>query len=470
MADDKSKPVGDEGAKKSAAGKSTLAAFMAGLRQEENGGSYTFDINSAGAHGAYQIVDWNGWARAAGVNPSDHSAAAQDAVAEHQIKSYLKQFNGNYAMVAAAWLSGAGGAVDWEHGGDPVDSNGTHVSQYVPRVLGFAGMNAQQYKPPGAKLAVENVQPVAAGGGGGGGVVMETSASPKDIKGGLDSLGFASALINSNKSLSQAYHQIIADNIHLDTTAGQDRAKLILQNTAWFQNHSKSQREFDELKFADPKEFQSQIAQQVASLKATAGQSGVQLDPAELQKIATMSLRNGLNTQQVGQVLASHFDYNPKQGYTGTAGQAIQSIQQQADSYYVPITNGRVQNLARQAIAGQLDPTSLADQFQQQALSAYPYLKEQIQGQGQTVAQVMDPYKQMMASTLELDENGIKNQDPTLMKALQGQDQSGQMGLTPLWKFQQQLMNDPRWMNTTNAKQTLVGAATGVLQAMGLKN
>lgn len=304
-------------------------------------------------------------------------------------------------------------------------------------------------------------------GGGGGGDVVEAVDSPQDVRAGLDSLGFASALINSNKSLSQAYHKIIADNIDLSTSAGEARAKNILQNTAWFQNHSKSQREFDELKFSDPKEFQSQIAQQEASLKTAAGQAGVTLDGAQLGNIAKMSLRNGLNTDQINQVLASHFDYKPGASYTGQVATSIGDIQKLADDYYVPTSNAQMQKYVQQSIAGELDPTTLTQRFQQNALSLFPYLKEQLQS-GQTVADVADPYKQMMANTLEIDSAGIKNNDPTVLKALQSKDANGNQGLMPLYQFQNQLYSDPRWMATDNAHQTLTDAAGTVLAKMGL--
>ena len=65
-----------------------LAKFMAIIRQHENGGSYEWreDFKSSGHFGAYQIgrTEWAAWSAAAGVNPADHSPAAQDKVAALQ--------------------------------------------------------------------------------------------------------------------------------------------------------------------------------------------------------------------------------------------------------------------------------------------------------------------------------------------------------------------------------------------------
>src|SRR5436190_23696705 len=87
----------------------TLAQFMRGLRHVENGGRYNWQNNGYGAYGAYQFTNYGGWAQEAGVNPNNHSRAAQDAVARFKIKQYLRAYNGNFSMVAAAWFGGPGG-------------------------------------------------------------------------------------------------------------------------------------------------------------------------------------------------------------------------------------------------------------------------------------------------------------------------------------------------------------------------
>lgn len=309
-----------------------------------------------------------------------------------------------------------------------------------------------------------------ASGDGGGGVddagVPSESLSPHSVKEGLDEMGFASALIHSNKSLTQAFNEIVNKQIDVGTSAGQAQAKSILENSAWFQNHNKSQREFDQQKFADPANWKQSIQQQKDAIKQQAEQEGVHLS-GDAEHIAKMVLRNGLTPDEVSNVLAKHYTYNPNETSTGTAGQTVQSVQQLAQQYYTPISNGQIQKYTRQVLAGNLDPSTLSATFQKQAISMAPYLKAQIES-GQTVADIMDPYKQMMATTLELDPDGIKNEDPSIMKALQSKDANGNLGLMPLYQFQQQLYNDPRWLNTDNAKQSLVSTTGDILQKMGL--
>lgn len=114
---------------------SELAAYMAAVRQHENRGSYawTEDYARSGHHGAYQIgtTEWLAWSAAAGVNPADHSPAAQDRVAAHQMTAYYRQF-GSFRGVTIAWYGGPGRAAADVRSPGSVDHIGSPtIGQYV---------------------------------------------------------------------------------------------------------------------------------------------------------------------------------------------------------------------------------------------------------------------------------------------------------------------------------------------------
>lgn len=318
--------------------------------------------------------------------------------------------------------------------------------------------------------AVDGIATDTGGSGNDGGVGNET-LSKSDVKAGLDSMGYASALVNSNHSLKSAFNDIVSKQIDVGTSAGQARATQIIENTDWYKNHSAAQRQYQDLKFSDPTTFKAQLADQEKTVASQAKQMGLTVDPDELDKIAKISLRNGLTSADVSTIVQNHlaqqFTYDPTAATAGTAGSTTQQIQQLASEYYAPITNSQIQKYTRQVLAGKLDPTSLSNVFQQQALSMYPYLKSQLDA-GQTVADVANPYQQLMANTLELNPDAIKQNDPTIMSALQTKGSDGAMGLMSLSQFQQSLYNDPRWLNTANAKQSLVSTTGQILQKMGL--
>lgn len=87
-----------------------LAAFMAAIRAQESGGHYT----DAGG-GGYQILDWSGWAKAAGYGQYANQSAStvppaiQDAVAKWQMLNYYYgPAKKNWYNVAKAWNGGPG--------------------------------------------------------------------------------------------------------------------------------------------------------------------------------------------------------------------------------------------------------------------------------------------------------------------------------------------------------------------------
>lgn len=87
-----------------------LAAFMAAVRAQESGGHYT----DAGG-GGYQILDWSGWARAAGYGQYANQSAStvppaiQDAVAKWQMLNYYYgPAKKSWYNVAKAWNGGPG--------------------------------------------------------------------------------------------------------------------------------------------------------------------------------------------------------------------------------------------------------------------------------------------------------------------------------------------------------------------------
>jgi len=58
--------------------------------------------------------------------------------------------------------------------------------------------------------------------------------------------------------------------------------------------------------------------------------------------------------------------------------------------------------------------------------------------------------------------------DPTILKALQQPTAEGTHQLMPIWQFQEMLKQDPRWLKTVNARDSLMDSATGLLANMGL--
>jgi hypothetical protein len=83
--------------------------------------------------------------------------------------------------------------------------------------------------------------------------------------------------------------------------------------------------------------------------------------------------------------------------------------------------------------------------------------------QGLDLEDVYDPYRQIMASVLEIDKSSIKLTDPTLTNAF-GADRE-----LPLYEFKRSLRKDPRWQYTDSAREDVSTAALGILRDFGFQ-
>ena len=137
---------------------SDLQQFMAAIRQVESGGEDDpYRARGPRAHskwgraqGAYQIMSeiWPSWAAEAGYGGLTesqflNSPKVQDAIAANKMSQYYDRYDGNWALVAAAWFSGIGGADRAQAQGltsvADLNDGGINVPTYVKRVMNNMG-------------------------------------------------------------------------------------------------------------------------------------------------------------------------------------------------------------------------------------------------------------------------------------------------------------------------------------------
>jgi hypothetical protein len=258
-------------------------------------------------------------------------------------------------------------------------------------------------------------------------------------------------------------------------------------NSAWYRSHGDSVRQAIVLQKSDPATWAANLKQAESHIQAYSQQMGVTAN-THLQALATSYVMNGWNDDNLKQ----WFQYAVAKsvpgvtfGQGGAAGSALVSIQQIASDYGVPLSAQAAQTWQQNIAAGSFTQDQFKLYAQHMASSMYPGLSGQL-AQGMTTKQLADPYIQSMASTLELDPNTIKwTSDPLIKKALQtpvtsptgapGATQGSTTGTpgataklaapttTPLWQFEQQLKQDPRWQYTKGA----MSSTAGVLQQLG---
>lgn len=83
--------------------------------------------------------------------------------------------------------------------------------------------------------------------------------------------------------------------------------------------------------------------------------------------------------------------------------------------------------------------------------------------QGLDLEDIYSPYRNIMASVLELEPDSIKLTDPALTNAF-GADRE-----LPLYEFKRSLRKDARWQYTDNAREEVSSAALGILRDFGFQ-
>lgn len=112
---------------------------------------------------------------------------------------------------------------------------------------------------------------------------------------------------------------------------------------------------------------------------------------------------------------------------------------------------------------GELDPNAIAQVARQFAAQGQPDYVRGLLNQGYDLEQVYAPYRNIMASTLELNTDQVDLNDPTLRSAITNE---GDMNI---YDFKKLLRKDSRWDTTENARQDVSSAVYGTLRDFGFQ-
>lgn len=222
-------------------------------------------------------------------------------------------------------------------------------------------------------------------------------------------------------------------------------------------------------KFSDPAQFQSTInqARQVVAQQAQA--EGVQLSRKQVRGLAVDYITKSWNQQALANKIGTFYNGEP---VSGQAAQYQDQLNQLYTEYGLPLNQDRMDNRVQRLLSGQVTMDAYVHNVQQTAKSLYPSIAAQLDG-GMTVKEIADPYIQTMANLLEVDPNTLSLSTPLIRKALQGtvtvQNGKSTASSTPLWQFEQQVRQDPRWWSTDNAHSQVADILTQIGKDWGFE-
>jgi hypothetical protein len=121
------------------------------------------------------------------------------------------------------------------------------------------------------------------------------------------------------------------------------------------------------------------------------------------------------------------------------------------------------QTAIQEILSGNIDLNTILSNARQIAAQGQPEYVRNLLGSGYNLEDIYAPYKQTMASVLEINPDQIDLNDNSLRMAI---NEKGDMNI---YDYKKALRQDDRWQYTGQAKESVSNAALKVLQDFGFQ-
>lgn len=198
-----------------------------------------------------------------------------------------------------------------------------------------------------------------------------------------------------------------------------------------------------------------------------AKQFGASIGAEELDMLARQIYDLGYENKPalVGAAIRGKIKYTPGGVLGGRAGESLRNLEATAAANGIDLQKqfgNNLQGWLQNINQGESEET-YKQIIRERAKLGLPDKVASLVDKGVDLQTIYDPYKQMMASVLEVNPETIKLDDPTLRMAI-GPDKE-----MSLYDYQRTLRKDPRWQYTNNARQEVSTIAQQVLRDFGFQ-
>lgn len=248
-----------------------------------------------------------------------------------------------------------------------------------------------------------------------------------------------------------------------------EKIKAEIENTSWYRTHATKWQEVEETRLKHPGEFDKAVDRSRYAIQVMARQIGADVTPEELNKLASDAVYEGWNESDMRRYVSAEIDIAQTGGLFGEAGQAEMSLRKMANENGVDYPDSWFRDSARNAIKF----NSIGDierQIREDSANTYTPWADAIREGKTTVTKAAGSYLRSLEKTYDMEDGSATVFDPHVRKALTGRDEQGNVAVAPLWKFEEDLRRDPKWLTTNNGAETMAKAAGGILQEWGFLN
>ena len=294
----------------------------------------------------------------------------------------------------------------------------------------------------------------------------QSRAKRDQIKDRRSQFGWILNVMDADKEIRTLFTQAVNGNWT------EDRFVARLRGTKWFKQHSEAFRQAETLRTSDPASYRRQKQVRRQEIITRAAGLGITLDDATADSMADTFMHTAWTTDELITQLAPKLS-NQSGNVQAAAGQLEQFAR--ANGVHKMMSQDWFENAARDIVlkgassqdGAQASASTYQEQLRQAAASKYGAWSDRILA-GENVADIAQAWLGTARNLLEDDTLDLT--DTAVNRALTSLDEKGQPAVTPLWKFEQQVLADGRWRQTKNAKQTFVSAGRSLLKAWGLED
>jgi uncharacterized protein (DUF1778 family) len=155
-------------------------------------------------------------------------------------------------------------------------------------------------------------------------------------------------------------------------------------------------------------------------------------------------------------------------GLSDTAAMNLQAVTKTAADYGIMVPDQHLLDMTDSVSKGKVQMADIENYLKNVAAGAYPAYADQILKQGMTVSQIAAPKIGTVAKLLELDPADVNLNHPLVKASMQYTDSNGQPAVQPIYKLENAVRNTPEWLQTNNAKQTIMGGVMQTARDMGV--
>lgn len=240
-----------------------------------------------------------------------------------------------------------------------------------------------------------------------------------------------------------------------------------LRDTKWWKTTSAEARKAQVMKTTDPATWNATAEATKLQLLTLATKMGAAIPEGQIKELTETILMAGMQEDQIRDLIGEYVKFTQDGTLKGEAGMFEYTIKTYAAAMGVQMTDEAIKNGAARIVKKLQNPEDYRAEIREMAKSAFPGYTTQIDA-GLSVKDLAFPFIQVMAQELEIPLDSINVDDPTIKAALNGVNADGKPTGLPLYEFQKQLRNDPRWRKGQGSQQKVMKVGTKVLKDMGL--